>query len=160
MDERHIHQAFQLSVLPKGTHALLECVGGIALAIVGTGTTAALVNALTRDELIGNRRDVLATHLAKMAETLSVSGQYFCAFYLLSHGAVKIFLAWGLLTNRTWAYPTSVIVLALFITYQLCRFTSTHSPGLIAPTVLDLVVMVRIRHEYRLIRHHGLVPSR
>jgi uncharacterized membrane protein len=160
MNERRIHRIFEISVLLKGAHAVVECLGGLALAFVGTGTIAALVNTLTQEELAEDPRDVVATHLVKMAGTLSVGSQHFYAFYLLSHGAVKIFLVWGLLTNRRWAYPASLAVLGLFIAYQIYRFTYTHSAGLIALTVLDLVVLLLIWHEYRLMRRHGFVPAK
>src|SRR6266481_914956 len=57
MNERRIHQIFQVSVLLKGAHALIECAGGIALAIVSTSTIANLVNALTQEELIEDPSD-------------------------------------------------------------------------------------------------------
>ena len=43
MNERRIHQIFQISVLLKGAHAVIECVGGLALALVSTKTIVALV---------------------------------------------------------------------------------------------------------------------
>jgi uncharacterized membrane protein len=44
MNERRVHQIFEVSVLLKGAHALFECIGGFALAVVSTGAIAALVN--------------------------------------------------------------------------------------------------------------------
>jgi uncharacterized membrane protein len=53
------------------------------------------------------------------------------AFYLLSHGLVKVLLVAGLLREKLWAYPASLIVLSAFIAYQTYRYSSTHS---ITPT--------------------------
>ena len=89
-----------------------------------------------------------------MDQTFSVQTQDFYAFYLLSHGVVKLALVVGLLMNRLWAYPASLGVMTLFIAYQLYRFSYTHGVGLIALTVFDLFVIALIWHEYRLIRHH------
>src|SRR5712691_2225029 len=47
MNECRIHQIFQISVLLKGAHAVIECIGGLTLALVSTNTIAALVNAIT-----------------------------------------------------------------------------------------------------------------
>jgi uncharacterized membrane protein len=44
MNERRIHQIFEVSVLLKGAHALIECIGGLALALVSTSRIAVLVN--------------------------------------------------------------------------------------------------------------------
>jgi len=56
-----------------------------------------------------------------------------------------------------WAYPASLAALGLFIVYQLYRFTDTHGIGLIVLTIFDLVVMVLIWQEYKVVRHH--VPA-
>lgn len=154
MNEHRIHQVFQLSVLVKGAHALIECVGGIALALISTSTIADLVNASTQEELIEDPKDFLATHLLTMAQQFSVGTKNFYAFYLLSHGAVKLLLVVGLLRNKLWSYPASLIILGLFIVYQLYRFSYTHGIGLIALTVFDIFVMGLIWHEYGLMRRH------
>ena len=52
MNERRIHRIFVASVLLKGAHAVIECVGGMMLALVSTGTIAAFVNLLTQEELV------------------------------------------------------------------------------------------------------------
>ena len=159
MNERRIHQLFVASVLLKGAHALIECLGGIALAVVSTGAIVAFVNALTQDELVEDPHDFVAVQLRSLAQNFSVSTQHFYAFYLLSHGIVKIFLVAGLLRNKLWAYPASLVVLTLFILYQLYRYSYTRSPGLVVLSGLDLVVMALIWHEYRLMRRHRRVPA-
>ncbi len=142
----------------KGAHALLECAGGVLFALVGNATMAQWVNRMTQQELLEDPQDVIATHLAALAHGLSASTQGFYAFYLLSHGVLKLLLVAGLLLNRLWAYPVSICVFGLFIVYQLYRFSYTHASGLVALTILDVVVVVLIWHEYRLVR--GTLTSR
>ena len=154
MNERRVHQVFQISVLLKGAHALIECVGGLALALMQTSTIAQLANALTQDELIEDPNDFVATHLLALAQNFSIASKHFYSFYLLSHGVVKLLLVFGLLRGRLWSYPASLIVLALFILYQLYRFSYTHGAGLIVLTVFDIFVMALIWHEYGLVRRH------
>ena len=154
MNEHRIHQIFQVSVLLKGAHALIECLGGIALALVSTSSIANFVNAITQDELIKDPNDFVATHLLTMAHNFSVQTQHFYAFYLLSHGIVKVALVVGLLREKLWAYPASLVVLTLFVLYQLYRFSYTHGLGLIVLTLFDIVVMGLIWHEYGLMRRH------
>jgi uncharacterized membrane protein len=149
MNERRVHQIFEISVLLKGAHALIECIGGLVLTFV-TG----LINALTQEELIEDPNDFVAGHLLSLAQNFTVSTQRFYAFYLLSHGVIKVFLVVGLLRNKLWAYPVSLVVLGLFIVYQLYRFSYTHGVGLIVLTVFDVIVMGLIWHEYRLVRRH------
>jgi uncharacterized membrane protein len=154
MNERRVHQVFLLSILLKGAHAVIECAGGLALALISTGTIARLVNLVTQEELIEDPNDILATHLLGWAQNFSVASKHFYAFYLLSHGVVKLLLVIGLLKGKLWSYPASLVVFGLFIIYQLYRFSYTHGAGLIALTVLDLLVMFLIWHEYNLVRRH------
>ncbi len=154
MNEHRIHQVFQVSVLVKGAHALLECVGGLALAVISTNSIVGLVNDLTQDELVKDPNDFIATHLIAFANDFSVGTQHFYAFYLLSHGFVKVLLVIGLLKEKPWAYPASLVVLSLFVIYQLYRYSYTHRIGLIVLTAFDLVVMALIWHEYGLMRRH------
>jgi len=154
LNERRIHRIFEISLLLKGAHALIECIGGLALALVGTSTITGLVNAFTQEELLEDPNDFVATRLLSLAQNFSVSTQRFYAFYLLSHGVIKAFLVVGLLRNKLWAYPVSLVVLGLFIVYQLYRFAYTHGFGLIVLTVFDVFVIGLIWHEYRLVRRH------
>lgn len=154
MQERRIHQLFEVSVLLKGAHALVECAGGLLLAVTSNATIAGWIEWLTQDELHEDRGDFLASHLIAWSQHFSVQSQNFYAFYLLSHGAVKIALVAGLLMRKLWAYPASLVVMGLFIAYQLERYTRTHGIGLIVLTAFDLFVMVLIWHEYRLLRRH------
>lgn len=154
MRERRIHELFEISVLLKGAHAVIECIGGLALALTANGAIATLVARLTQEELQEDRADYVANHLLAWAQAFSIETQHFYAFYLLSHGVVKLALVAGLLMRKLWAYPASLAILTLFIAYQLYRYSFTHSIGLIALTVFDLIVMALIWHEYRLLRAH------
>ena len=61
--------------------------------------------------------------------------------YLLSHGVVKLFLIAGLLRNRLWAYPVSLVVMGLFIAYRLYCHAQNGGAGLIVLTLFDLFVI-------------------
>lgn len=141
-------------MLLKGAHAALECLSGAVLALISTTTIVNLVNALTQDELVADPNDFIATHLLAAAQNLSVATKHFYAFYLLSHGVVKLFLVVGLLKGKLWAYPASLLVMGLFILYQLYRYSYTHGAGLIVLTVFDVFVVGLVWHEYRLMRRH------
>lgn len=158
MKERRIHEIFEISILLKGAHALIECVGGILLAVVSTKAITDFVGRVTQYELVEDPRDLIATRLLEWAQGFSIETQHFYAFYLLSHGAVKLLLVIGLLREKLWAYPASLIVLGLFIAYQIYRYSFTHSPALIVLSIFDIFVMGLIWHEYRLVRHH--LPTR
>lgn len=158
MKERRIHEIFEISILLKGAHALIECVGGILLVLVSTKAITDFVGWATQYELLEDPRDLIATRLLEWAQGFSIETQHFYAFYLLSHGAVKLLLVIGLLREKLWAYPASLIVLGLFIAYQIYRYSFTHSPALIVLSIFDIFVLILVWHEYRLVRHH--LPTR
>lgn len=154
MNERRIHQLFEVSILLKGLHALIECASGLALWLIGNDTIVGLAHWLTQEELFEDPKDFVATHILAFAQGFSIETKHFYAFYLLSHGMVKLLLVAGLLKGKLWSYPASLIVLGLFIAYQVYRYSYTHGVGLIVLTVFDVLVMGLIWHEYMVVRRH------
>lgn len=77
MKEQRIHQIFEVSILLKGAHALIECIGGTARALINTNAIAILADRLTQDELIEDPHDLVATHLLAWVQTLSVGTKIF-----------------------------------------------------------------------------------
>ncbi len=156
--EKRIHEVFRVSVLLKGAHALLECISGLALALVSVDTISRTLIWLTQDELTEDPHDKIALYFQNAANSFDIKTKSFYSFYLLSHGIVKLFLVAGLLREKLWAYPASLAVLGLFIAYQVYRYLYLPSLGLIVLTIFDLFVMVLIWHEYSLMRRH--LPTR
>ena len=154
MQEKRIHQLFEVSVALKGLHALVEIISGLLLYFVSTETVVSLIDRLTRSELLEDPNDFIARHVMKFAEGFSAEAHHFYAFYLLSHGLVKAVLVLGLLRQKLWAYPASFVVFGAFIAYQLYRYSYTHDISLILLSVLDLIVIALAFHEYRLLRRH------
>ena len=154
MREKRIHQIFAVSVSLKGLHALLEIVGGIALYLTSTEKIVGGISRWSNRQIALERHDWIANHLLRFAETFSVAKHDFYAFYLLSHGMVKIVLVFGLLKEKLWAYPASFVVFGAFIAYQLYRYSFTHDFSLILLSIFDLFVIALAVHEYRLLRRH------
>jgi uncharacterized membrane protein len=154
MREKTIHRIFDISVALKGAHALIEILGGLALYLVSTETIVGIINRYSQDQLVEDPHDFIATHLLKFAEGFSVEKHDFYAFYLLSHGLVKLIVVAGLLREKLWAYPASFVVFGAFIAYQLYRYSYTHDVSLILLSIFDLFVIALAVHEYRLVKHH------
>jgi uncharacterized membrane protein len=151
-DEKHMHIAFEASLVLKGAFALAEISAGLFTYLVTPKIVFDLVQAITRTELTEDPRDFVAGHLVHAAQGLSVSGQHFVAFYLLSHGIVKLWLIIGLWRGKIAYYPAALVVFGLFILYQMYRFSFTHSPLLLLITVLDGVVIWLTWTEYQHLR--------
>src|SRR3989344_2931040 len=116
--EKRIYRFFEISVLLKGANAVLEIVGGFLALLIPPALVQNITAYFTAAELGQDPGDFVATHLRQLAEHYAAGGHTFIALYLLSHGIVKIILVIGLLQNRAWAYPASLIVFGLFVVYQ------------------------------------------
>lgn len=146
---QRLHQLFEVSLLLKGLFALTELLSGLALFFVNTSAVKATVRSLTLHELGEDPADVVATTLLHLAEGFSIQSQHFYAFYLASHGIVKLVMVLALARRIAWAYPVAIVVQLLFIAYQLYRYTFAPSWGLIALSVFDVIVIGLIWQEYR-----------
>lgn len=149
LSEKNIHFAFEVSVILKGLHALLETIGGIALLFVSQASIVHLIYSITQEELLEDPRDFIASTILRSTEHLTTGGQHFATFYLLSHGILKGFLVVNLLKEKLWAFPLAIIIFGLFILYQLFRYSLTHSVWLLLLTVLDLAVIWLTWREYQ-----------
>jgi uncharacterized membrane protein len=142
MFQRRLHQLFLLSVVAKGVHALVELAGGIALYCFST-------DAILRWLWEASRSSDL---VARFAHSFSHREHEFYAFDLVSHGIVNGAIVAGLLLRKRWSYYATFVVLTLFIAYQLHRYSYTHDIGLIAISIIDLIVMALAWNEYRVFK--------
>ena len=148
MKRSRLDEIFRLSISLKGIDGLLEMIGGGLLLVIKPQTLNGIVTALTQHELSQDPHDFIANRILHTAQHLN-STRLFGALYLLAHGAVKLVLVASLLRNKLWAYPAMMLVLAVFIVYQLYRIGLDHSLGLAALTVFDAFVLWLTWREYQ-----------
>ena len=154
---KNIHLLFIVSVILKGFNAAVEIIGGIIVAIVSQSFIIKIVLFLTQEELLEDPSDKIANYLINSAQYFSLSAKHFIAFYLLSHGIIKLALVIGLLKNKLWSYPVSIVVFGIFIIYQIYRYYFTHSLWLLILTAFDLIVVWLVWHEYKYLRIKNLL---
>ena len=140
VQQSRVYRLFQVSVALKGLHGLVEIAGGVALALFSTDSILRLLYRFDKHDWF--------------APSFTGGEHHYYTFFFLSHGALNLALAVGLLLEKLWAYPATFAVLALFIAYQLFRFTHVHDPGLILFSLLDVLVIALAWHEYQLLRRH------
>ncbi len=155
LTEKRFRQLFRFGIFLKAVDGVLEITGGTLLLLISKETLNDIVIFLTQHELSEDPNDLVANYLVHAVQHLSTSTKQFGAFYLLFHGALKIFLVVGLFRDRLWAYPSAMIFLVAFIGYQLYRYSLTHSVALILLTIFDAVIVFLIWHEYRYLKRTG-----
>ena len=159
LEEKNLHLAFEVSLFLKGLFAAAEVLTGIGVYFVTQQFIFRLVERITREELLEDPRDWVANYLFQSAQHFSVSTRNFTAFYLLSHGVIKLWLIIGLLRAKVLYYPIAIAVFALFIVYQLYRFNATHSLWLLLITAVDILVIGLTWQEYRYLRRSHVRPT-
>jgi uncharacterized membrane protein len=143
-----LDRAFAVGIIGKGLNGAAELVGGLLLLFVSPDRIRQLAASWTHEELSEDPHDLIATHLLHTAHGLTGHAVLFGAVYLLAHGVVKVVLVVALLLNKLWAYPWMIVVLLLFITYQLYRIVLDPTAGLIGLTVFDAVIVALTWREY------------
>lgn len=138
--ESNLHRAFIATVIINGAIALLDICAGFFFVFkpridVYLETLTAYPGVITT--------------LAQLIIDMSGRVQAIGAFYFFSHGAVKIFLVWGLWKSKLWAYPVSIIFLGAFGLYQLYEILQQFSFVVTAFLLFNIVVIILIIHEYR-----------
>lgn len=157
--EHDIRRVFRVSLWLKGLHSLAEVFGGLALVFLSHELIVKFATALTHAELMEDPRDLVANTLRKAAEGFTADAQSFAAWYLFSHGLIKLVLVVAVLTNRVWAYPAFIAAMIGFIAYQVYRMTFDITFVLVTITMLDLIVLVLAWHEYRFIRRSKVLQQ-
>lgn len=144
-----LHISFEIALILKALNSLCEIIGGILLAFLTPEAMNHVISILTQSELTEDPRDLIANSLLRMSGSFSISSQHFGMFYLLSHGISKMILVVLLWKGKLWAYPLSVVLLLIFILYQVYRYMVTPSVMMVLLTVLDLIVVLLTLKEYK-----------
>ena len=150
-EQKNIQWMFRLSVLLKGIISAAEVVAGIVAFFVPITAVTDIFIEFAESELAETPSSFVANHLLTLAQDASTVTPLFLGVYLLSRGLIKLVLVWALLKNRLWAYPSALIVLGLFVAFQLYGIATGASILIAILTLFDLVVMYFIWREYRIV---------
>jgi uncharacterized membrane protein len=148
-EERGLHDLFEIGIILKGIDGTLELIGGAFLWLVSPGTLNAIVLSLFHSELTEDPKDWFVNLLLHTTQNLTAQFQNYAGILLIAHGAVKIFLIIGLLRGKLWAYPAAIIVFIIFIVSQLYQLSLAYSLLIWVITIVDVLVVLLIAHEYR-----------
>lgn len=150
LKERGFHDLFLVMVVLKGLDGLLEIALGFLL--IFTDTFSDVVFFLTKYALIEDPDNYFATHLRAFA---SQSHEVFVigGLYLIAHGLLKCFISGALWRNYSWAYPVAMVVLGLFIFYEIIGVFARDSIPLMCLAVFDIVMLYLVGREYRRTSH-------
>jgi uncharacterized membrane protein len=150
---------FEASVIIKGVEGVIELIVGFSLLTVSANAINHLTYLLTGDELREDPDDTLANFVLHSGQHLASGGTTYLVAYLLIHGFIKLVAVAGLLQNKLWAYPFSLVTLGLFMVYQVYQVSVGHSVAITLLTIYDVFLLWLIWREFqvqkaKLLRQH------
>jgi uncharacterized membrane protein len=144
-----LKSTFRAGITLKAIDGVLEIVGGVWLWLIPPSAMNSVIRVLVEHELSRDPHDLIAIHLLRASEMLLSSNRLFASIYLLSHGAVKVVLVVSLWRNAQWAYPLTIFVFGGFSTYQMYRYSHTHSIAMLLLTIFDVAIIYLTWMEWR-----------
>jgi uncharacterized membrane protein len=149
---RRTERWFRAALLLKALDGAAELLGAVVLLLVPAATVHRLVAEIVSRDLLGPPDGFLTRHLVAGTAEFASGSRAFVLVYLGLHGVVKLALVWALLRRWRPAYPVAAVVLAVFVGYELLRAVRTGSLVLPFLAALDVLVIVLVLREYRLLR--------
>jgi len=152
--KKFLDQIFKIGLFLKGLNGISEIIGGVLLIFVSPSVINNFILIITQHEIGEDPKDIIANSLIKMSQNLSISSQLFWAFYLLTHGILKIFLIISLLKRKLWAFPAAIFFFLSFLAYQIYQYAIYHSIGMLFLIILDSIIVILTWFEYRELKKH------
>jgi len=147
--ENFLRLIFKFGIFIKGFDAVWEITSGLFVLLTSKIAINKLFYFLSNKELLEDPNDIFFNFLFKFLENLSHNTQIFIAIYILLHGLLNLFLAIQLYRDKLWAYLATIMVMIIFIFYQIHRIILYHSVVLTAITIFDILFIILIWHEYK-----------
>lgn len=147
-----LDKVFEYSIILKGIDGLLELLAAILLIFIGPSQIKGFVSFVTQKELLADPSDPIANLLVHATAGLQQGAITFAVIYLLIHAIIKLVAVFGLLRNKLWAYPFSLITLGLLVVYQVYDIIVAHSIGMVLLTIFDVFILWLIWREYGKVR--------
>jgi uncharacterized membrane protein len=144
--------AFDVGMYWRIIYGAFRLIVGLALLRV-VGTPAVDVfRKVMRHELLSDPHDIIINTVSPLLIHHGFTITYFLAIYLIFWGLVDIFLSISMLRHKLWAFPVSIVLILVFVLYEIHRYTHTHSLLLLWFMVVDIVVVWLVRKEWHKLR--------
>lgn len=147
--ETLVDKIFEGGIIIKGLSALAEFLSGLLLVFLTPEHLKNLVSFLTQRELKEDQNSTWVHLILNSANHLSSGSRIFLIIYLWTHALVKLIAVIGILSNKLWAYPFSLITIGAMILYQIYSIIVNPGLGMVLLTVFDIFIVVLIWIEYQ-----------
>lgn len=153
-EEKQIYQLFKWSILIKGAISVAEVIVGALVMFIPVSVIMWMADYVVANIFAGDTQNFFAAEILSNAEALAGIGTLIIGAYLIARGGIKLGLIIGLLKNKLWAYPWSLIVIGLLVVFQVYELFKTLHLGIIFVTIFDLIVLYLIWREWNIVKRH------
>jgi uncharacterized membrane protein len=150
-----LDKIFEGGIILKGLSGLAEFIGGFLLLFISPAALHNFITAITQRDIL-REHDKISAYLLHLSASFGQGSREFLIIYLWIHAAVKIIAVIGLLRNKAWAFPFSLISLGILTLYQIYDIVFVKpSIGMIMLTLFDFFILWLIWREYGKFRENG-----
>lgn len=149
MTDQFNHRLFIVTIVAKGMLGVLQLLAAILIYLGALQYLPGFAKWLVQNELAENPNDYIALKILEIAGSAPATGSTFYTTYFVAHGLLHIAVVAALLSGARWANHVAVIVLALFVIYQVYEWMSVGGHMLIVLTAIDLAVIYLTVREHR-----------
>ncbi len=143
------HRLFVLTIAAKGVLGVIQLATAMVLYFGALQKLPSFAQWLVRNELAENPTDYIALKILQIAGRAPATDVSFYTTYFAAHGLLHIAVVAALLAGVRWAYHAAIIVLSLFVIYQVVEWFAVGGFMLIVLTVIDLAVIYLTVRERR-----------
>jgi len=140
-------------MLAKAVDGALQSGVGLVLLLLSPTALNSVILFLMRAELREDPKALLADLFLRAGQSMAHM-QIFAGVLLVSHGLIKLVLVAAVARHQRWAYPVAVAVFGGFAVYQSYRIAIHPSAFLWVVTIVDVMVIALIAHEYTTLAPH------
>ncbi len=145
---RWLHGSYLFGITMQALIGGAQLIAAIVLQIALQTDEMTELAHWTSRMLASQRADPLAAALLRSVHDFTVHPHTFWSVYLFGHGLLNLGVAVALFAQKRWAHPVSIVVLSLFILYQMSDFFLTGAPVLIVLSAFDLIVILLVWREW------------
>ena len=144
-----LDKLFTSSLLLKGILGLTEFILGLLLLVFPPESLYNFLATVTQRQLLNSQRDSFINFLLGITYQFDGTNRMFFVTYLWIQAFIKLVSVIGLLKNKLWAYPFSLVIIGILVIYQLYVISNEGSIGMIFLTIFDLFILVMIWRAYK-----------
>ena len=144
-----LSELFRIGMWWRIVYGSLKLLLGLTLLRLVGSPLSEVFHMLIRHELTGDKDDFLIQLAQPLVAHFQVPITHFLAFYFIFWSIIDMVLSISLLRHKLWAFPMSIVLITLFVCYEVYRVFHTHSLILTAIIIIDIGLIFIINAEYR-----------